>query len=301
VNSSKQQLSFEEKLWLDLVEAVVSMAREIPDLASRPVGHDIHETEQVLDSLKKAIQQVFTALLSSTTTSREGSSATADVTFLHILRAFLSNAAKASPTLSELRSVLASIFSAYAYEESLLSLSNAMLDKDVFGRVDSIKTQRVRGWRPRGQVCEVCRRRVWGPGIGTGTWDAWRGTEKLRRESREERKGQTEDTEQSGRAQGKGKATAKRSPSDDIAESVEDSNLKANKGNRDAELGPIVVFSCRHIYHRKCLESNTEAAGDTDTGGRNGDLGQGHEGSLGGNFRLACPACVSDGKAVPGK
>jgi len=182
--------------------------------------------------------------------------------FLRILRAFLTHAAESSPSLSELRNVISSIFSAYAYEESLLALSNSMLDKDVFVRLDEVTALRQRGWRPRGQVCEVCRRRVWGPGMGVRVWEEWQKREEARSLRRARvQPGVSSDEEEGDR--GKGKATVDVNPQESAEEE--------RPGSGSEALGPIVVFSCRHLYHQKCLvPAQTED----------------------GSIRLACPACV---------
>ena len=243
--SAKQPLSFEETLWLDLIESVVAIARE----TSQPLGGRTGTAEQpivnVVSSLRTVIQQVFTALLTATTTARNAVKGASDMTFLRILRAFLSNAAKVAPSLSELRHVISSIFSAYAYEESLHSLSNAMLDKDVFVDLDQVQKLRLRGWRPRGQVCEVCHGRVWGPGTSEGVWEAWQQMEEERAKRREQR-GRSEAVEDPDASRGKGKAAA--APS--TQEIVGSTALQL-----PAQLGPIVVFSCRHVYHQKCLRT----------------------------------------------
>ena len=185
--------------------------------------------------------------------------------FLRILRAFLTHAAEASPSLSELRNVIGSIFSAYAYEESLLALSHSMLDKDVFVHLHEVTALRQRGWRPRGQVCEVCRRRVWGPGTGIKVWEDWQKKEEaklLRR--RRVQEGECMDEEDGTR--GKGKAIVDMSPNEPLeGESSSGATPAAD------DLGPVVVFSCRHLYHQKCL-------------------GQAH--LEGGPSHLACPVCA---------
>lgn len=258
-------LSFEEMLWLELILSVVSIAREASiALPGSPDGQDDGSQAEVTTSLRGTTQQVFTALLSSTTSTREGAGGQ-DMVFLRILRAFLTHAAAASPSLSELRNVIASIFSAYAYEESLLSLSNAMLDKDVFVRLEEVTALRQRGWRPRGQVCEVCRRRLWGPGLGSTAWDEWQKKEEARLLRR--RHVQQDESVQDGDARDKGKAAVGVSSQGP----VDDDGSRGGGAGMTEGLGPIVVFSCRHLYHQRCL-------------------GQGRlqEGTL----QLACPACI---------
>lgn len=273
-NSIRQPLSFDETLWLDLVECVVAIARDtsqdLNKLATNPEHANI---TTIMDSSRQVVQQVFTALLTATTTARDDSSGGGDITFLRILRAFLSNAAKISPSLSELRSVISSIFAAYAYEESLLSLSNAMLDKDVFVDLDDVKQLRLRGWRPRGQVCEVCRRRVWGPGVGEGVWQAWQRKEEARSQRREKR-GQVNTVNEPDTSRGKGKAAAP---------PAEHEAVEKDRESTPADNGPIVVFSCRHVYHQKCL--STRQGNEEEREG---------EESLAANVPLACPACIAE-------
>lgn len=247
--SATRALSFEETLWLELILAVVAIARDLSvgRLLETEPGRDKHDFE-ITTSLRGTIQQVFTALLASTTSMRDAS-ASQEMMFLRILRAFLSHAAQASPSLSELRNVISSIFSAYTYEESLLSLSNAMLDKDVFVHLDEVTALRQRGWRPRGQVCEVCRRRVWGPGIGNKIWEEWQKREEARL-LRRHRVQQAESMDDGEGARGKGKATVGVSTQEPFDV---DSPAEAVPVADGHELGPIVVFSCRHLYHQKCL------------------------------------------------
>src|SRR5690606_15497518 len=121
------------------------------------------DTNKLLTMLRSLVQTAFTALLNSTSTvspastlatsapsstSKPPTEATAaiarqntvaaatgigtNLAFLRILRAFLTRAAAASPSLADLRAVLASGFAAYAYEESILRLSNRLLDPSLF-------------------------------------------------------------------------------------------------------------------------------------------------------------------------
>jgi hypothetical protein len=257
--STNQPLSFEETLWLDLVNSVVHIAREAS--MKSPTEDAGEQSMEITESLRKTIQEVFTALLVSTTSGRNSHSGR-DMMFLRILRAFLTHVAEASPSLSELRNVIGSIFSAYAYEESLLSLSNSMLDKDVFVNLDEVAALRQRGWRPRGQVCEICRKRAWGPSIGDRVWEEWQRREDARLQRRRRSREDTE-TESLPENRGKGKAAA-----DTIAQGADERDNAVVPTTQHP--GTLVVFSCRHLYHQKCLGP-----------------GQVEDGSA----QLVCPAC----------
>lgn len=271
-SSSKSELSPDEALWLDLIDVTVQITRKLSaslsdfeNYAAADIDHD-----KLLTRLRTLVQRSFTALLTSTSSP---SPSGANLSFLRILRAFLTRASVSSPNLSDLRAVLASIFSAYAYEESILSLSNRLLEKDLFVNVKSATMLRQRGWRPRGSTCEGCGRRVWGPGVSGDIFNQWEEREELDLKKRKERRaeqagGQLERGK--GRAhtrniskasipdasiiaRGKGKAAA----DDGIGE--EEAGEEQRKAQEERERaqqdrGPLVVLACRHIYHQSCLE-----------------------------------------------
>jgi len=188
-------LSDSDRLWLDLLYTIVNVSKHVTassqGLLSAVSDPSALDVPKITSTLRTAVQEGFTALLASTTDQARQLSAqqfiprtrpTSYPAFLRILRAFLTRAARSSPSLSELRAVLADIFAAYTFEETVLTLSNQFLDKDLFLHVDEAHRRRLMGWRPRGQVCEGCSRRVWGPGAGNEIWEAWE-----RRRQREER------------------------------------------------------------------------------------------------------------------
>ena len=258
----EQPLAFDETLWLDLIEAVVRIASNVfVQMREHHLeGEDSQmqsQASQLVSSIRTLVQQVFTALLSSTVKDGGGQTADrTDIAFLRILRAFLTRAATWSPSLLELRAVLASIFSAYTYERSLLSLANGMLDKDLFVHVDEVARLRQRGWRPRGQACEICRHRAWGPGVGASYWESW---EKKQQEEQARRVARRpENRVDSTKERGKGKAaTVEPDPADrhgdhEHADASSDDPAGSTADAND-HIGPVVVFSCRHIFHQQCL------------------------------------------------
>lgn len=170
------------------------------------------------------------------------SQAQTNPSFLRVLRTFLTRATKSSPSLSDLRSVLAEIFSAYTFEETILSLANRFLDKEGFARVEEVRDLRQRGWRPRGQVCEGCRKRAWGPGTGGAIWDSWE-----RREDERHRRRLEMDADENGK--GKGRSLLQGDHDDEAS---------------NANASALIVFACRHMWHKTCLEKacSDGAAGD---------------------------------------
>jgi hypothetical protein len=279
--TSKSELLPEETLWLDLIDITVQITRNVS--ASLSEFEDSSSTDinpkKLLEQLRTLVQRSFTALLTSTSTPTASGT---NISFLRILRAFLARASLSSPSLSDLRAVLASIFSAYAYEESILSLANRLLEKDLFVNVASATALRQRGWRPRGSTCEGCGRRVWGPGLSGDVFGEWEKKQESVAKKKEERRtqlagGSTE--------RGKGRAHARNVSKTSITAvakekgkgATSDANMEAQppEGQQDSntqqELGPLVVLACRHIFHQGCLE-NMQAEEEP-----NGEISDGRE------------------------
>jgi hypothetical protein len=251
----EEDLALDEVLWLELVDKVVTLAKDTSaavseldtSLTSTPQLKPI-ETARITTTLRSAVQQVFSALLASTSIPPPQKTSTTDPSFstrlplqhrksrpqtnpsfLRVLRTFLTRATNSSPSLSDLRGVLQEIFAAYTFEETILSLANRFLDKEGFASVEDLTNLRQRGWRPRGQVCEGCRMRTWGPGAGSAIWESWekRESERNRRRLEEARGGK-----------GKGRSTQQ----------------DAEEGGDEMNTGPLIVFACRHMWHKGCLE-----------------------------------------------
>ena len=281
-------LSSDEELWLDLIDAVVAVTKDVTEVLERrdrAAGAEDDEDEETsqqesssmyLDSnkmrtdLRTTVQETFTALLAATSAPHSTDARRTDVSFLRILRAFLDRASLSSPSLSNLRAVLGAIFSAYSYEESLLSLANRLLDKDLFVHVTEADRLKRRGWRPLGQVCEGCGKRVWGPGAGGYIWDAWQRSneerereQQLRSEMRHPRASPTDET-------GKGKGVTRTDGNMTLSETTGQSGIKSEND----ENGAVVIFSCRHMFHRACLLKMQEGASkdDGEIGGLGSDL-----------------------------
>lgn len=291
-------LAQDELSWLDLVDTAVRLIRDTSnvvgdlDAALGPSNirqSDTVDTARIISSLRSSVQQTFSALLASTTIPQTRNSITTNImsqskasrpplhhahaqaqsnpSFLRILRCFLTRAAHTySPSLSDLRSVLAEIFAAYTFEETILNLANRFLDKESFEHVNEITELRKRGWRPRGQVCEGCKKRTWGPGAGGSIWEAWERRQEKERKRIEEG-GNGEDLDNGGGGKGKGKRPSQAEINVDIEEEGID------------KVGPLVLFACRHLWHRGCLEKAHVTTSGNEEAGRSQHL------------RLKCPLC----------
>nr|POF07869.1 isoform 3 of vacuolar protein sorting-associated protein 8 like [Quercus suber] len=266
-------LDLDEYLWLELIDILVQVSKStttaLHDLNSKASesGQADLDYSSISTSVHANVQQVFTAVLTATATPNLGQETSSPQTrpvkenlaFLRILRAFLTRAAKSAPSLVDLRTVLSDIFSAYTFEQGVLSLVNELLGSDVFVDINRAHELRQRGWRPRTQVCEHCKRRAWGPGIGETLWDQWIAKEQQRDADRTrtniERGGGEE-----ARRLSRGKAKAKASPTPGVA----DQKVVEEHKERKLEL---VVFACRHVFHRACLEPNFKDGRPTNAQG----------------------------------
>lgn len=177
----ESDLDLDEQLWLNLIDAVVSLSKSVASEALDVPISDYPDSshfdfEKINNTLRATVQSTFTALLASTSPtipstikiSHQPHSLThTNQSFLHIFRAFLTRASHSyAPTLSDLRKVLLDIFTAYTHESSVLNLASHLLDSDVFRDVRDIHILRQRGWRPISQICSVCKQRCWGVGVG---------------------------------------------------------------------------------------------------------------------------------------
>lgn len=260
-----QALNSYESLWLELIEATVQLTKRVSPALALAANDGLLDEEKSVTLLRSLVQHTFTSLLASTSSQR-GEHATTrtagdlgtNLSFLRILRAFLANAAASSPNLADLRAVLASIFSAYAYEESLLRLSNRLLDRSLFVNVSQAVELRQRGWRPRGSTCEGCGRRVWGPGVpGGAVFEAWEAKQAADEASRKEKKQRSSDRgsgyASDAESKGKGKSV-------DTGHSppIPEPDQENPTTPETQPMGRLVLLACRHIYHQACLDSLQE-------------------------------------------
>ncbi|CAG7917884.1 unnamed protein product [Penicillium olsonii] len=281
----EQPLAFDEGLWLDHIEAVVRIASNVfafiqNSSQTTAQSTTLGDNNRLTASFRKLVQQVFTALLASTV--KANTTERTDMSFLRILRAFLTRAATWSTSLPELRAVLASIFSAYSYEKSLLTLANGMLDRDLFVHVDEVTRLRQQGWRPRGHVCEICHVRVWGPSVGDAHWTAWQDRQAdsySRRLTRRIEDGYNPSERGKGKAADVGHHPSRLDTHAHQHDPDEDHDPVAS-GPVGPVPEPVVVFSCRHLFHRRCVSAAIGAAARPETGTRSEPP------------ELFCPACT---------
>ena len=102
---------------------------------------------------------------------------------------------------------------------------------------------------------------MWGPGAGGFIWEAWQRRTEERELRREGHTGSPRSSERGGRG-GKGKAVVSQKSSmgaDDDGEGE-----VGKREETEMEMGAVVVFACRHMFHRSCLEKMRGAEGGGD-------------------------------------
>ena len=294
-NVTEKDLSLNEMMWLNLIDAIVTLSRkaspslgneETPKPNTDELGSHLTEPIHTLmtQKLRSIVQDTFTALLVATAqtsvnvdkpstqlalTTSEKTPTRHDIPrFLPILQLFLNRTSASSPSLASIRLVLNSTFSAYAFESSLLSLSSNLLDKDVYLNVEEVHRKRRRGWRPRGRACERCGERVWGIGAGAQLWDDWKDRVIEKREERTRTRTLGNAFNAGARISFEMEATASLQ---DKRKGKEKSLLGLPPG-QDGEVGSgentspkphlsaVVVFACGHLLHQRCLDSMRDAS-----------------------------------------
>ncbi|RDA92901.1 hypothetical protein CP533_3841 [Ophiocordyceps camponoti-saundersi (nom. inval.)] len=270
------KLSADESLWVSLIDACVQVTKRLSSSLQ-----ELAEGDSVVPLLRSLVQHTFTSLLKMTSgQAHEQQGAkhmSTNVSFLRVMRAFLTQAAASSPDVADLREVLSSIFAAYAYEESILKLSNRLLERSLFVSVKQAVDLRQRGWRPRGSTCEACGRRVWGPGVAGGAvldaWEERQAVEEAKRRDRKERRARADAGERGFfEARNKGKSLDRREvETEEVAGGAEaaaaaaaaaaEAATTAETDGKEPASGPLVVLACRHIFHQDCLEALQDGRG----------------------------------------
>jgi len=281
-----------EQMWLSLLETVVTVTRTITTAITanngKVNGEVPHPPPPILNSLRVVVQNLFTRLLTLTSSTPSSANLSANlsarrassihVSFLSILRQFLQNLA--STPLTDLRSILSSIFDAYRYERQLIEVTSKLVEADLFQDFLRAKHERERGWRPLSNNCMACGRIMFGPGAKGKIFSKW---EQRRLEAAERKMARDESRREyvlslTAAPEGKGKGK-----SVDIRPSEDDTVM--NQDTAEDIEGDIVVFGCGHAYHRQCLTELTGKVVQDE-----GVVGEG-DGNLEARFR--CIVCES--------
>ncbi|KAI9264371.1 Golgi CORVET complex core vacuolar protein 8-domain-containing protein [Phascolomyces articulosus] len=172
--------------------------------------------QHIESSFKSFVQSILTHLLLSTSPQ---------VSLPRLLSRLIESQVRGENTFADFRDIFRSMLDTYKYEGKLLEMTNRLFDRDLFKGVEDMVRGKERGWRPRRAVCDIC---------GEGVLDlslleqplAWN----LDENQEDEKEKAQEDQEQGG------------------GQEVSLPNVKV--------CNDVIVFRCKHAYHKRCLESN---------------------------------------------
>lgn len=103
-------------------------------------------------------------------------------------------------------------------------------------------------------MCEGCKKRCWGPGAGGGVWEAWEKREAEREKKRLERLEASGSDGNGNGGKGKGRS---------VVSTAGEEEVDGNDGVKT-----LVVFACRHLWHRVCLEKDNAGKEGEGMGGK---------------------------------
>jgi hypothetical protein len=137
-----------EQMWLNLLETAVVFSREVASTVSEVAANTDDDGPVILKSsircvsLYRISSPVFFLLHRRHQSPHRRAST--QISFLEILPVFLQNLS--SSPLTDLRSVLSSIFDAYRYEKQLIKVTSRLVDADLFQEIVTAKKERECGW-----------------------------------------------------------------------------------------------------------------------------------------------------------
>ncbi|ODV76765.1 uncharacterized protein CANTADRAFT_57432 [Suhomyces tanzawaensis NRRL Y-17324] len=164
-----KELNLNEKLWLDIISSLISMASASTGGIHQFLNQCIHTCFRTISDTKlkpgdkheDSFLRIFHRILNLEEESGENSEATTIA------------------TLANIRDILQEVFVSYSYEGEMLDISLRMLNKDISKSMSIIQAEHVKGWVPA-KDCSACGKPLWGPLISAVHHEAW-----LRRQEHE--------------------------------------------------------------------------------------------------------------------
>ncbi|KAG8970332.1 Vacuolar protein sorting-associated protein 8 [Tulasnella sp. 419] len=135
-----------EEMWFRLLQCQVQMVQSLSSTL-HPKG-----PSDTLDTLRGLIQETFTALVSQTT-SKEVS---LPRLFKRLVESTSATRSSAKGMYSEFRSILTGMLELYRSERDCLTLSNRLVERDLFDTMALGVKSRQRGWGPSSTACGLC-------------------------------------------------------------------------------------------------------------------------------------------------
>ncbi|KAI5953193.1 VPS8 [Candida jiufengensis] len=147
ISIDEEEMSLNEKLWLNLLNSLVNLANITTD-------------ENTHNFINRCIHDCFKKISDYKLNSPKG-----EQSFLKIFTIFLqtySNDQKQIATLSNIKGILQEVFISYSYESEMLKISLKMLNDDFYKNMLLIKDNHQRGWIINGTSCYSCGQLICG-------------------------------------------------------------------------------------------------------------------------------------------
>lgn len=238
--------SLNEQLWVTLIDALVDISKQVGD----------KEEEFARD------QEAFTRNLLLKTLSalldNAGNGTQHNATIVRICSSLMTPLDSSKPrTIGPVRPILDDLFSAYRYQQKVLSVAKQLLDNDAYENLQVLMARRLEGWRvSKSGECEGCGRRILGLGVDADwLYAEWAKLQQFRMgKSKKLVPAGLTAKQQRALLKGKGK---KKSKDTHVQEEPPVADMKAvAKGVQATEnANLLVVFKCQHTYHLGCLRN----------------------------------------------
>lgn len=255
LSQSTKLKSLNEQLWVTLIDALV-------DISKRVEENDEDFSQDQDNFTRNVLLQTLSSLLDSA-----GNGTQHSYTIVRICSSLMTPLDSSKPrTIGTVRPMLSDLFSAYRYQQKVLTVAKQLLDKDAYDNLEVLMATRLEGWRvSKTGECEGCGRRIVGLGVDADwLYSEWAKLQQLRigkskKLVTEFNSGLTA-KQQRALLKGKGKKRAQESSTSPLSSPEEKIDLpsmqdiaKGAQENENANL--LVVFKCPHTYHLGCLRN----------------------------------------------
>lgn len=248
VENKTKLKSLSEKLWVKLIDALV-------DISKGNTGEfDSELVKNQEDFTRNLLLKTLSALLDNA-----GNGTQHDATIVRICSSLMTPLDESKPrTIATVRPILSDLFSAYRYQQKVLTVAKQLLDKDAYDNLEVLMAKKLEGWRAsKSGECEGCGKRILGLGVDADwLYEQWRQLQTKRLGKRPQETVVLSAKQQRELLKGKSKQKNKvdDAPFEDTA-SVPLFNEIA-RGQQEGENEKLLVaFKCQHSYHLGCLRN----------------------------------------------
>jgi hypothetical protein len=167
-----------EDAWFRLLSSLVDLIGvaaqcSFAEARKQPSSSSSAESEGALAPSAETTTASLRSLLSDVLSSLISSTSSRDVPFPQLMRRLIvsqsAGGKRSANHYAEFRTILGSMLDTYTFDGDLLDLTNSLVERDLFEKVEELNKERGRGWRPAGTLCESCGLGVWGAGKPTAS------------------------------------------------------------------------------------------------------------------------------------